>query len=282
MGLTKKVKDLARKEGTTPFVVLLAAFKVLLHQVSGSEDVVVGTPLFARSKPELLRVAGNFVNSLPLRSKIDTEMRFVDFVVQLRQTVFEAIEAQEFPLPLLVQRLQPRREAGRSPLFDVLFRFLSFEQFNEVNTLLTGRAVNDPIEHAGLRLRSYPIAQQEGQFELSLHLVERKDGFAGAFMYRTDIFEQATVERFADQYLALLDAVTNDPTMALGNLPKLSAATGGRRYRSLLDQLAQRDIRLSLDGGRLRINAPRGALNDELKAKIAARRDTSLSRLRTQ
>ena len=255
--LTKKVKDLARQEGTTPFVVLLAAFKVLLHQLSGSEDVVVGTPLFARSKPEFLRVVGNFVNSLALRSAVDSGMRFGDLVVQLRQTVLEAIDAQEFPLPLLVQRLQPKREVGRSPLFDTFFLFQRFEQFNEVNTLLTGSAADDPIEHAGLRLRSYPIQQQEGQFELSLHLVERTDGLAGAFMYRTDIFEEATIRRFADHYLALLDAVTGDPTVALGNLPKLAAEAPKPvdDVRQLLDQLAKRDIRLSLDGDRLRINA---------------------------
>jgi amino acid adenylation domain-containing protein len=282
VGLTKKVKDLARQEGTTPFVVLLAAFKVLLHQLSGSEDVVVGTPLFARSKPEFLRVAGNFVNSLPLRSKIDVGMSFIDLVVQLRQTVLEAIDAQEFPLALLVQRLQVKREAGRSPLFDTLFRFLRFEQFNEVNTLLTGSAADDAIELAGLQLRSYPIQQQEGQFDLSLHLVERAEGLAGAFMYRTDIFDEATIRRFADHYLALLDAVTGDPTVALQNLPKLSAEASEPvdDVRHLLDQLAKRDIRLSLDGNRLRINGPRGALDDELKATIAVRRDDIIARLR--
>jgi amino acid adenylation domain-containing protein len=283
VGLTKKVKDLARQEETTPFVVLLAAFKVLLHQLSGSEDVVVGTPLFARSKPEFLRVAGNFVNSLPLRSKIDIGMSFIDLVVQLRHTVLEAIDAQEFPLTLLVQRLQVKREVGRSPLFDTLFRFLRFEQFNEVNTLLTGSAADDPIELAGLRLRSYPIQQQEGIFDLSLHLVERAEGLAGAFMYRTDIFDKATIRRFADHYRALLDAVTDDPTVALRNLPKIAAEAPrpDDDLRKLLDQLAKRDIRLSLGGDRLRINGPRGALDNELKAAIAARRDDIIARLRT-
>jgi amino acid adenylation domain-containing protein len=280
-GLTKKVKDLALREGTTPFVILLAVFKVLLYQLSRSEDVVVGTPLFARSKPEFLRVAGNFVNSLALRSHISHRMSFIDVIVQLRQTVLEAIDAQEFPLPLLVQRLQPKREAGRSPLFDTLFRFLRFEQFSEVNSLLTGTAADEPIELAGLRLRPYPIHQQEGQFELSLHLVERTNGLAGAFMYRSDVFEETTIRRFADHFLALLDAVTVDPAVALGTLPKLSveAPKLDADVSLFLDQLAQRDIRLSLDGNRLRINAPRGALDNELKAKLAARRDDIIARL---
>jgi amino acid adenylation domain-containing protein len=282
--LTKKVKDLALQEGTTPFVVLLAAFKVLLHQLSGTEDVVVGTPLFARSRPEFLRVAGNFVNSLALRSHVGQRMSFIDLIVQLRQTVLEAIDAQEFPLPLIVQRLQPKREAGRSPLFDTLFRFLRFEQFSEVNALLMGSAADEPVELAGLRLRPYPIHQQEGQFELSLHLLERTEGLVGAFMYRTDVFEETTIRRFADHYLALLGAVTVHPTVALEQLPKISAVVlrPDDNIGLLLDQLEQRDVRLSLEGDRLRINAPRGALDDELKAKIAAQRDDIIARLRLQ
>jgi amino acid adenylation domain-containing protein len=280
--LTERVKDLARRNGTTPFVVLLATFQVLLFRMSGIEDVVVGTPLFGRTRSELLRTVGNFVNSLPLRTRLSETMTFGDLIGQLRQTVLEAIDAQELPLPMLVQRLQPKRELGRSPLFNTFFLFQRFEQFNEINALLMGSATDDPVEHAGLRLRSYPIQQQEGQFELSLQLVERTDGFAGAFMYQTDIFDEATIRRFADQYLALLDALTGDPAMALGTLTKPASAPSrlDDDVGLLLDLLARRDIRLSLDGDRLRINAPRGALDNELKATIAARRDDIIARLR--
>jgi amino acid adenylation domain-containing protein len=280
--LTERVKDLARQNHTTPFVVLLAAFQVLLFRISGTEDVVVGTPLFGRSKPELLRTVGNFVNSLAIRTRLSDTMTFADLIAQLRQTVLEAIDAQELPLPMLVQRLQPKRESGRSPLFDTFFLFQRFEQFNEINALLMGSAADEPIEHAGLRLRSYPIQQQEGQFELSLLLVERTDGFAGAFMYQTDIFNEATIRRFADQYLALLDALTGDPAMALPNLTQFAVEPPRRDddVVLLLEQLALRDIRLSLDGDRLRINAPRGAVDNELKAAITALRNDIIARLR--
>jgi amino acid adenylation domain-containing protein len=279
--LTKKAKDLARRNGTTTFVVLLATFQVLLFRISGTEDVVVGTPVFGRTKPEFLRTVGNFVNSLAIRARLSDTMTFADLLAQLRQTVLEAIDAQELPFPMLVQRLQPKRESGRSPIFDTFFLFHHFEQFNKVNALLMGDVV-DPIEHAGLLLRSYPIQQQEGQFELSLQLVEHTDGFAGAFMYRTDVFNEATIRRFADQYLALLDRLTGDPTITLGALLPIAAEPSkpDNDVGHLLDQLAQRDIRLSLDGDRLRINAPRGALDDQLKATIAALRDDVIARLR--
>jgi amino acid adenylation domain-containing protein len=283
VALTKRVKDVARQNGTTPFVVLLATFQVLLFRMSGTEDVVVGTPLFGRTKPELLRTVGNFVNSLALRARLSNTITFTDLILQLRQTVLEAIDAQELPLQTLVQRLQPKRESGRSPLFDTFFLLHRFEQFNEVNALLMGNAADGPTEHAGLRLRSYLIQQQEGQFELSLQLIERMDGFAGAFMYRTDVFNEATIRRFADQYPCLLDALTSNPAMALGRVPQAAVEPPklNNVVEHLLDQLAQRDIRLSLDGDRLRINAPRGALDDELKAMIAARRDDIIARLRT-
>ena len=136
--VTGRVKDLARQE-EPPLCRAARSLQVLLQRLSGSEDVVVGTPLFARSKPEFLRVVGNFVNSLALRSAIDRDMTFRDLVVQLRQTVIEGIEAQEFPLLQLVQRLQPKSRSGPVAAFDTFFLFQRFDQFNDVKSSADGK-----------------------------------------------------------------------------------------------------------------------------------------------
>ena len=105
--LTSRVKDLALRESTTPFVVLLAAFQAFLFRLTGDDDLIVGTPAFARSKPQFIQVVGDFVNPVPLRARLNLEKTFRALIADLRQTVVEALDAQEFPLSLLVQRLQP-------------------------------------------------------------------------------------------------------------------------------------------------------------------------------
>jgi amino acid adenylation domain-containing protein len=278
--VTRQVMNVARQERTTAFVVLLAAFQVFLSRLSRSEDVIVGTSTFARSKPEYMRVVGDFVNSVPVRSHLSAKLVFRDFVRQVASTVFEAIDAQEFPLPLLVQRLQPERNASGSPLFDTFFSLLRFPQFQGL-ALLYGDGSEDVVEIGGLRLVPFPIEQGSGQFDLALMMVEIAGTLRGAFKYRTDLFEESTVRRFAADYLALVDTLTRNPDVALGEVlkPAVTAMTPDS-IEDLLASLGKRDIRMLLEGDRLRINAPRGALDDAVKAAITARRSDIMAHLR--
>ena len=168
--LTQRIKDLAYQERTTPFVVMLASFQTLLFSITGSEDLIVGTPTFGRSKPEFMRVVGDFVNSVPLRARLRSAMTFRELVAQLRTTVVEALDAQEFPLPLLVERLHPSRDLSRSPLFDTFFNFVRFEEFRELEGLLSGDESGAPVELGGLRLGAFAVPQQEGQFDLAISI----------------------------------------------------------------------------------------------------------------
>jgi amino acid adenylation domain-containing protein len=274
------VMTLARHERTTPFVVMLAAFQILLSKVAATEDVIVGTSTFARSKPEFMPIAGDFVNSVPIRGRLPVDLPFRDFIAQVATTVLEAIEAQEFPLPLLIQRLRPERSADGSPLFNTFFSLLRFHQFKGF-ALLYGDESDDTTEIGALRLAPFPIEQGSGQFDLSLQMVEIGDTIRGAFKYNADLFEGNTIRGFTRDFLAVIDAVLGNPDVTVGEIRKVEAVPAPPdNLRQLLDQLAKRDIRLSLDGDRLRINGPRGALDNELKAAIAARRDDIVARLR--
>jgi amino acid adenylation domain-containing protein len=276
----KAIMALARQARTTPFVVMLAAFQLLLSRLGATEDVIVGTSTFARSKPEFMPIVGDFVNSVPIRGRLAANLSFRDFIGQLATTVLEAIEAQEFPLPLLIQRLRPERSADGSPLFNTFFSLLRFQQFKGF-ALLYGDESDDAMEIGGLRLAAFPIEQGSGQFDLSLQMVEIGDSIRGALQYNTDLFDETTIRGFMRDFHAVIHTVLGDPDVTLAEVRKVGAvASPHDDIGQLLDQLAQRDIRLSLDGDRLRINAPRGALDDELKARIAERRDDILARLR--
>jgi amino acid adenylation domain-containing protein len=221
--LTARLRQVARQEGTTPFVVLLASFQAFLFRLTGSDDVIVGTPTFGRSKAEFVRVVGDFVNSVPLRGRMNAAMTFREFIAQLRQTVLEALDAQEFPLPLLVQRLAPERDPSRSPLFDTFFLLQRFDQFRELSDLLVGGEAEVAVDIGGLRLTGYPLHQQEGQFDLALQMIDCGGDLQGVFKYGSELFEEATIERLAGHYLQLLAGAVADPTQRLSQLPLLTA-----------------------------------------------------------
>jgi amino acid adenylation domain-containing protein len=265
--VSEKLKAVARAEGATAFVVLLASFHAFLHRLTGHRDIIVGTPTFARSKPEFLSVVGDFVNSVPLRARLDGKTTGRTLIAQLREALLGALDAQELPLPLMVERLQPERESGRTPLFDTFFVLQRFDQFRELETLLTGGT--GIVQRGPLRFGAYPLVQQEGQFDLALLMVERAGVLHGVLTYNTDVLEAATVTRWTADYAALVTAFLEDPQVSLESLPQpWSPRARAADAASLLATLEQRDIRLSFDGEKLKVNAPKGALDNAARALI--------------
>ena len=210
--LVAAVRACARAEGTTLFVVLLSAFKALLHRYSGVEDLIVATPTLGRSNEAFARVLGDFVNPVPLRTAVDAGATFRDVIGRVRDTVLHALDAQDFPLPLMVERLAPVRDASRSPLFETVFVLQRFED------LLAG-ASDGPTDFGGLELHPFPIEQQEGQFDLTMELSERGDRIGGSIKYSTDLFEAATAHQLAAHYVELLQAAVAAPATLVGDLP---------------------------------------------------------------
>jgi non-ribosomal peptide synthetase component F len=159
----------------------MAAFQAFLFRLTKSQDVIVGTPTFGRSKAEFLSIIGDFVNSVPLRARMTSVMTFADLAAQLRQTTMEALDAQEFPLLLMVQRLKPDRRTGGSPLFDAFFVLQRFDQYKHLQVLLGGETDAEPVMLGGLSLTPYPLTQTSAQFDLALQMLEVGDSICGAF-----------------------------------------------------------------------------------------------------
>jgi amino acid adenylation domain-containing protein len=282
------LRRLAREEATTLFVVLLAAFKTLLFRCSGCHDLVVGTPTFGRSKPEFARVVGDFVNTVALRTRLDATLPFRELLDRLKQTLLDALDAQDYPLPMLVERLAPVRGASRSPLFDVLFSLQRFDQLKELDPVLAPRRADDAVDFGGMRLQHFPLDQQEGQFDLSLQVFDRGHSLTAQFKYDANLYDRASIERLSEKYRALIANLLAVPATPVGALNLETAAKGDaadvgelndRPAQMLLEGLRKRDIRLVLDGGKLRVNAPKGALDEALKALISRRKQELISAL---
>ena len=209
--LTAQLRDFSRREGVTLYMTLLAAFQVLLHRYSGQPDVLVGSPIAGRSQPEYQRVVGYFVNMVALRAQLGDNPGFNAFLQQVRGTVLGAMQHHQYPFAAVVKRLQLARDPARSPLFQATFNLVRPQ---------TSEAPAGPDQ---LVLEPFEMGQQEGQFDLTLELIEGKNALEGAVKFNTDLFDKATVERMSRHYRNLLAAILDNPARPVRQLPLLGA-----------------------------------------------------------
>ncbi len=221
-GVWEKLRGVARAHGTTPFAVLLAAFQVFLHRHTGQEEIIVGSPTSGRSRPEFSGVAGYFVNPVPLRARLAGRATFADFLAQVKRTVLGALAHADLPLPLLVERLKLPRDPSRPALFQSLFVFQKPPQTDaRGDALKAGTGASARGAWGGLDVTEFPLAQMEGQFELTLEIFEDR---GGSLKYNTALFTPETAARFATRFTTLLDAIVADPALRIDELPLMDAA----------------------------------------------------------
>ncbi|TWH51491.1 non-ribosomal peptide synthetase, partial [Dulcicalothrix desertica] len=221
--LTQKLKELAKLEGVTLYIVILAVFQVLLHRYTGQEDILVGSPTAGRSKAEFAQIVGYFANPVVQRANFSGNPTFQEFLSQVRSTVLGAITHQDYPFPLLVKQLQPERDQSRSPLFQASF-VLQKAQLGSVIELLTQRETGTQVQRGDLLLEPFEIAQQEGQFDLDLDIIEANKSLFGAFKYNTDLFNRETIEQLTGHFQNLLSAIVSNPQQKVSELSILSQA----------------------------------------------------------
>ncbi|WP_129973115.1 MULTISPECIES: non-ribosomal peptide synthase/polyketide synthase [unclassified Pseudomonas] len=218
--LSQGLKAFARRENVTLFVLLLASFQALLHRYSGQSDIRVGVPVANRGRVEIERLIGFFVNTQVLKADVDSQTPFIDLLRQVKQTAQEAQAHQDLPFEQLVEALEPGRSLSHSPLFQVMFNHQA-ERRSSVETRLNGLSI-EPLEWQS----------QTAQFDLTLNTTEQAHGIEAVLKYATDLFDAATIERLAQHWTALLQAIVADPSRSIGQLPMLDDA----RQQQLLSQ----------------------------------------------
>ncbi|MFP2923716.1 non-ribosomal peptide synthetase, partial [Pyxidicoccus sp. 3LG] len=209
------LEALARREGVTPFMLLLAALPdVLLARYSGQDDITVGSPIAGRNRSETEGLIGFFVNTLVLRTRLDSEQTFRELLARVRETTLGAYAHQDVPFEKLVEELQPSRDLRRPPLFQVMF---TLENTPEPSTEAPRSSGGN-----GLSVRGFEAQGQSTKFELTLGLTRTPAGYEGAFDYAVDLFDASTMERMAGHLRTLLTAALATPELPLAHLPLLS------------------------------------------------------------
>jgi amino acid adenylation domain-containing protein len=196
---------LGRRERSSLFMVLLAAFKALLFRYSGQTDLVVGVPIAGRVRVELESLIGALANALVLRTDVSGDPSFRELLQRTREVALGAYAHQELPFEKLVEELHPDRSARHHPLFQVMFNFRDFSPGTR--------------ELAGLRLEEVRVERGTALFDLSMALVRAPDGVGCGISYNTDLFDAATIERLAAHYRRLLEHVVSEPDRRLSELP---------------------------------------------------------------
>ncbi len=219
---TRTLRDVAAREGVTPYTILLSAFGTLLARLGGQEDLVLGSPVAGRPARRFADAVGYFTNLVPIRLDLTGDPSFTDVMLRARARVLEAVELQHLPLPVLLERIQPVRELGRTPLFQVVMAYERAHRMegSDLAPLALGSPA-PPLRFGELELE--PLACQSGgaPFELTLLMIDSPAGIRACLDFRTDLFDRRTVERLRERFLRVLDAAMREPATRLSCLPLL-------------------------------------------------------------
>jgi acyl carrier protein len=208
--VTRELRALCAREGVTLFMLLLAAFQLLLSQYSGQDDIVVGTPVTRRTRPELEPLIGCFLNMLVLRTDFSGDPTLRELLQRVRATALGAYANQDIPFEALVADLAPQRHKNRNPFFQVMLDFQNYQQ------------VSAQPQESGLSARD--IAADVTQFDLVLRLWDGGTTLPGEIFYPGELFEAATLEQLRDRFLLLLTALSGQLTQPLSAIAALSEA----------------------------------------------------------
>jgi amino acid adenylation domain-containing protein len=202
-GLGDALRALARSEKATLFMTLLAAFQVLLARRTGSDDVVVGTPVAGRGRRELEGLIGCFINTIVVRGDLGGDPTFRELLARTREACLDAFAHDALPFERLVEELQPQRDLSRNPLFQIFF------------------AVQEeapPFAASALRGEAVAVDAETSKFDLALDVVQRGGGLALRIGFARELFEAETVERLAGQFEQLLASAAAAPDQRISRL----------------------------------------------------------------
>ncbi|MFD6889360.1 amino acid adenylation domain-containing protein [Streptomyces sp. NPDC059957] len=223
------LRELAAREGTTLFTVLLGVFQALVHRYTGREDFLVGVPTSGRTDPATHDTVGYFVNPVLIRSRVDAGQDFLGRVRATAHAVTDALRHQDMPFPTLVERLRLTRDASRAPGYQVLFSLTSPHRGRDsgLGALQTGRG-GAAVRLGSLDAVSLPLTHRTSLVDLNMVLTETGDGVEGMIDYAAALFDPGTMERLALHFRTLAAAFAADPATPVGDARLLSDGELGR------------------------------------------------------
>jgi tyrocidine synthetase-3 len=203
-----QLKELARQEDATLFMVLFSLYTVMLHRYTSQNDIVIGTPIAGRRHAELEPVIGMFANTLALRVKPQGMKTFRQLLSEVKQTALAAYENQDYPLDQLVEKLNINRSSDRHPLFDTMFVLQNMDTAD--------------VEMDGLSFQPYELKASSAKFDLTLELMEKDGLISGKLEYFTELFEKQSAERMTQHFINIAKEAALAPDTILHQFEMMS------------------------------------------------------------
>lgn len=219
--LTEQLKGIAAQSGSTLYMVLMAAYTILLHRYTGQEDLIVGTPIAGRLSADLEPIIGMFTNTLVMRNYPTKEKTFLEYAAEVKDNALKAYEHQEYPFEELVAKLNLARDFSRNPLFDTM--------------LVLQNTENGELKVDSLNILPYEQKHTIAKFDLTLTVVELGDQLNCSLEYTSALFNEATINRMAGHFLELAQSIVQQPNEAIGSLSFVTAAETDQLLQSFND-----------------------------------------------
>ena len=221
--LSHELETLSRRESTTLYMTMLAAYQTLLYRYTSQADFLVGSAIANRNRVETEGLIGLFVNTLPQRARLADHPTFRELLKRVSDSALDANQHQDLPFSMLVEELQPQRDLSHTPLFQVMFVFQNMPI--------------DPLVLSGLTITPVEIEDEAAKYDLSLSVTTSAEGISGQLVYNTDLFDESTILRMQDHLQNLLEAIVSDPNQDISALP----LTNEQEHRQLVYGFNQSD-----------------------------------------
>ncbi len=227
--LTRLLEVLAKREDCTLYMILLAAFSILLSRYSGEKDIIVGTPVANRNQQEIEGLIGFFINSLVMRTSLEGDPGFCQLLEKVKKTSAEAYENQDYPFEKLVEDLQVERNMGQNPIFQTMFALQNTPP--------------PPKKIADIDMKIEEVDSGTAVFDITLSMYETDEGLNGYFEYSSELYNQTTIENMINSFECLLGDITLNPETEISKLSILNDKT----YKKIVIDWNSKTLDFSVD-----------------------------------
>lgn len=210
--VTAKLKGLAADRNVTVFMIMLAAYNVMLSKYSSQQDIIVGVPAFGRNYAELEGVMGMFVNTLPMRNYPSSDKSFSEFLSDVKINVLKAFDNQEFRLEEIIRKLEIERDKSRNPIFDTTFVFQNLDKDIEITNFGIPK-INIQLDN--LNFSTFDFEHNITQFDLTMEAIERDSGITCFLVYCSKLFKPETIERMAGHFANIVHKIVENPDISI-------------------------------------------------------------------
>ncbi len=200
-GLKDKLNNLARTNGVSMYMVLLACYKILLYKLTQQEDLLVGMPASGRLDARLSKTVGMFVNSIIARTRIDGKNTFAEFLLQVKEACSRSYDNQDYPFEKMAEKMNGDRPKHLNAIFDTM---LAYEKTDDRAFRIKDLTFTDHHVHSDTAMFDFYLDMYEDADQLSLH-----------FIYAAQLFKQPTIQRWSEYFVQILELVTSDPDRPL-------------------------------------------------------------------